>query len=448
MNDKKAIVNVQPHSIDAEIAVLGSMLSSKEAVSKTIQWLRPEHFYKESHGKIYSSMLILFEKGDPIDTISVIEVLKKNNDLDSVGGTYFISGLVESVPTAAHAEQYSKIVLEKALLRKLISLSHEIAKEAYDDSQEVTDILDNVEKSIFMITQNQLRGGFQHINSIVVESLEKLENINSKKGSVIGVPSGLYELDDITSGFQEGDLIIVAGRPGMGKTALALSMLRNAALDANIGVGMFSLEMANHQLAMRLLCAEARVDSHYVRTGKLPSKLWKNLGISAGDLENAPIYLDDTPALNILELRAKARRLKAEHDIGMIVVDYLQLMQGPRGVESRQQEISVISRSLKALAKELNIPVIALSQLSRAVEQRSDKQPQLSDLRESGAIEQDADVVIFLYRPWVYSQEDEDEGKANIIIAKQRNGPTGNIQATFISKYARFENLAFSEDPF
>jgi len=448
MNDLDQKINVQPHSIDAELAVLGSMLSSKEAVSKTIQWLKPNHFYKDSNGKIFSAMLTLFENGDPIDTVSLIEVLRKNKDLDSVGGAYFITGLVESVPTVAHVERYSKIVLEKALLRRLILLSHDIAKEAYDDKKEVNDILDNVEKSIFNITQNQLRGGFQHINPIIVESLEKLEQINSKKGNVIGVPSGLIDLDDLTSGFQEGDLIIVAGRPGMGKTALALSMLRNAALDSNIGVGMFSLEMANNQLAMRLLCAEARVDSHYVRTGKLPTKLWKNLGISAGNLENAPIYLDDTPALNVLELRAKARRLKAEHNIGLIVVDYLQLMQGPRGVESRQQEISVISRSLKALAKELNIPVIALSQLSRAVEQRADKHPQLSDLRESGAIEQDADVVIFLYRPWVYSQEEEDEGKAKIIIAKQRNGPTGNIQASFISRYAKFENFAFTDNPF
>ena len=445
---KKNNINVQPHSLDAEIAVLGSMLSSKEAVSKTIQWLKPEHFYRDSHGKIFSAMLSLFEKGNPIDTISLIDILKKNKELESVGGIYFLTGLVESLPTAAHAEQYSKIVLEKALLRNLILLSHDIAKEAYDDTQQVNDILDYVEKSIFKITQNQLRGGFQHINSIVVESLEKLENINSKKGGVIGVPSGLIDLDEITSGFQNGDLIIVAGRPGMGKTALALSVLRNAALDSKIGVGMFSLEMANNQLAMRLLCAEARVDSHYVRTGRLPTKLWKNLGISAGNLENAPIYLDDTPALNVLELRAKARRLKAEHNIGLIVVDYLQLMQGPRGAESRQQEISVISRSLKALAKELDIPVIALSQLSRAVEQRADKQPQLSDLRESGAIEQDADVVIFLYRPWVYSQEDEDEGKAKIIVAKQRNGPTGKIQASFISRYARFENLSFSDTPF
>ena len=448
MADNNQLLNVQPHSEEAELAVLGSMLSSKEAVSKSIQWLTPDVFYKDAHGKIFSAMELLFDKGEPVDTVSVIDLLKKNKELESVGGTYFITGLVESVPTAAHVERYSKIVMEKALLRSLITLSHSIAKEAYEDSQDVADILDTVEQSIFSITQNRLKGGFTQINDIVVAALEKLELIRASGGSVIGVPSGLLDLDDITSGFQDGDLIIIAGRPGMGKTALALSMIRNAALEADVGVGMFSLEMANHQLAMRLLCAEARVDSHFVRTGKLPAKLWKNLGLSAGDLEKAPIYLDDSPALTVLELRAKARRLKAEHNIGMIVVDYLQLMQGPRGVENRQQEISVISRSLKALAKELSIPVVALSQLSRAVEQRADRKPQLSDLRESGAIEQDADVVIFLYRPWVYSQEDEDEGKAEIIVAKQRNGPTGHISASFISKYARFENLSQAETPF
>lgn len=448
MADNNQLLNVQPHSEEAELAVLGSMLSSKDAVSKSIQWLTPDVFYKDAHGKIFSAMELLFDKGEPVDTVSVIDLLKKNKELESVGGTYFVTGLVESVPTAAHVERYSKIVMEKALLRSLITLSHSIAKEAYEDSQDVADILDTVEQSIFSITQNRLKGGFTQINDIVVAALEKLELIRASGGSVIGVPSGLLDLDDITSGFQDGDLIIIAGRPGMGKTALALSMIRNAALEADVGVGMFSLEMANHQLAMRLLCAEARVDSHFVRTGKLPAKLWKNLGLSAGDLEKAPIYLDDSPALTVLELRAKARRLKTEHNIGMIVVDYLQLMQGPRGVENRQQEISVISRSLKALAKELSIPVVALSQLSRAVEQRADRKPQLSDLRESGAIEQDADVVIFLYRPWVYSQEDEDEGKAEIIVAKQRNGPTGHISASFISKYARFENLSQAETPF
>jgi replicative DNA helicase len=448
MNDKKQLLSVPPHSEEAELAVLGSMLTSKEAVSKAIQHLKEDYFYKISHSKIFSVMVNLFDKGNSIDTVSVIDSLKKNKELDKVGGTYFITGLIESVPTAANIERYSKIVTEKALLRNLIDLSHDIAKEAYDDSQDISEILDTVEQSIFAITNNRMQKGFTQINNVVVDALEKLEVIRTSGGSVIGVPSGLVDLDEMTSGFQDGDLVIIAGRPGMGKTALALSMIRNASLDANVGVGMFSLEMANHQLAMRLLCAEARVDSHYVRTGKLPSKLWRNLSVSAGNLENAPIYLDDTPALTVLELRAKARRLKAEHNIGMIVVDYLQLMQGPKGVESRQQEISVISRSLKALAKELNIPVIALSQLSRAVEQRADRKPQLSDLRESGAIEQDADVVVFLYRPWIYSQEDEDEGKAEVIVAKQRNGPTGIVQASFISKYARFENFSQSEMPF
>ena len=448
MDNIKQSLNVPPHSEEAELAVLGSMLSSKEAVSKAIQHLKEDYFYKIAHSKIFSVMVVLFDKGISIDTVSVIDLLKKNKDLEKVGGTYFITGLVESVPTAANIDRYSKIVTEKALLRNLITLSHNIAKEAYDDSQDISEILDTVEQSIFAITNNRMQKGFTQINNVVVDALEKLEIIRASGGSVIGVPSGLIDLDEMTSGFQDGDLIIIAGRPGMGKTALALSMIRNASLDAKVGVGMFSLEMANHQLAMRLLCAEARVDSHYVRTGKLPSKLWRNLSVSAGNLENAPIYLDDTPALTVLELRAKARRLKAEHNVGMIVVDYLQLMQGPRGVESRQQEISVISRSLKALAKELNIPVIALSQLSRAVEQRADRKPQLSDLRESGAIEQDADVVIFLYRPWIYSQEDEDEGKAEVIVSKQRNGPTGTIQASFISKYARFENFSQSETPF
>jgi len=447
MNENNKL-NILPHSNDAEVAVLGSMLSSKEAVSKSIQWLKPDYFYKDAHGIIFSTMSDLFEKGESIDTLSVIELLKQNKTLESVGGTYFITGLVDSVPTAAHVEQYSKIVMEKALLRNLINLSHKIAKEAYDDSQEVGVILDNVEQSIFSITQNRLKGGFKQINPIIIEAMERLEKTRIQGDNVIGIPSGLIDLDEITSGFQEGNLIIIAGRPGMGKTSLALSVVRNAAVDANVGVGMFSLEMSNPELAMRLLCAEARVDSHFVRTGKLPPKLWKNLGISAGELEKAPIYLDDTPALTVLELRAKARRLKAENPIGLIIVDYLQLMQGPKGIESRQQEISVISRSLKALAKELTIPIIALSQLSRAVEQRSDHRPQLSDLRESGAIEQDADVVIFLYRPYVYSHEEEDDGKAEIIVSKQRNGPTGKIEASFINKYARFENLSKVNIPF
>jgi len=446
--DNNQILNVQPHSDDAEQAVLGSMLSSKEAVSKTLQWLSPSHFYKDAHGKLLSTMIYLFDQGEPIDTVSVVDVLNKNKELEQVGGAYYITGLVESVPTTAHVERYAKIVLEKALLRKLIHLSSEIAKEAYDDSKQIGEILDTVERSIFQITQNQLKGGFEHIDPILQDTFEKIDKISSHKGTVIGIPSGLLELDELTSGFQNGDLIVVAGRPGMGKTALALTMMRNAAVEAKMKVGFFSLEMANYQLAMRLLCAEARVDSHLVRTGNLPKAHWKNLSLSVGPLAKASMYLDDSPALTVLELRAKARRLKAEKDIDMIIVDYLQLMQGTSGIDSRQQEISNISRSLKALAKELNIPILALSQLSRAVEQRTTKKPRLSDLRESGAIEQDADVVIFLYRPWIYTQDDEDEGKAEIIVAKQRNGPTGLVEATFISRFARFENLSMAETPF
>lgn len=435
------ILNVQPQSNEAEQAVLGSMLSSKEAVSKALQWISDTHFYKEAHGKIFRSMVRLFNEGEPIDTVSVVTLLKKAKELESVGGAYYITGLVESVPTVANVEHYSKIVLEKAMLRTLIQVSHDLTKNAYDDRQDVDDILDIAEQAIFSISQRRLRGGFEHIDPILHDTFETLDKIHSKGGTITGVGTGLIDLDEITSGFQQGELIVIAGRPSMGKTALALTMARNAAVDHSVPVGVFSLEMASHQLAMRMLCSEGRVDSHLVRTGKLPKTQWKNLSISVGTLAEAPIYIDDTPSISVLELRAKARRLKAEKDIQMVIVDYLQMMQGPKGVESRQQEISVISRSLKALAKELNIPVVALSQLSRATEQRGDRRPQLSDLRESGAIEQDADVVIFLYRPYVYSRDEDDRGKADLIVAKQRNGPTGTLNLTFIDRYARFENL-------
>jgi len=439
-------LNLQPQSIEAEQAVLGAMLSSKDAISKALQWVRSHHFYKESHSKIFLVMSDLFDKGEPIDTISVINILKKNKQIDDVGGAYFITGLVESVPTVANVESYAKIVLEKFMLRELIRASHELSKDAYNDRQDVGEILDAAEQTIFAITQDRLRGGFLPIDGILHETFKNLDRIASNPGSVTGVASGLIDLDEITSGFQKSDLVIIAGRPSMGKTALALSIMRNAAIDFKVPVGMFSLEMANHQLAQRLLCAEGRVDSHLVRTGKLPKNQWKNLSLAVGSLAEAEIYLDDTPAITVLELRAKARRLKAEKNLGLIIIDYLQLMQGPRNIESRQQEISNISRSLKALAKELDIPVIALSQLSRAVEQRSEHRPQLSDLRESGAIEQDADVVIFLYRSWVYSREEEEKGRAQAIIAKQRNGPIGTVNLSFIDRFARFESISAFEE--
>jgi len=446
--EKNKILNVQPHSDEAEQAVLGSMLSDKSAVNKAFEKkLSAEHFYKSAHSLIFSAMAKLDKENEPIDTVSVVDALTKSKDLDKVGGAYYISGLIEVVPTTAHIERYIKIVIEKSILRALIYLSNDISKEAYDDSQEVDDILESVQKSIFGITQERLQKGFEKIDPILHTTFEDIDRIASHKGSVIGVPSGFNDLDVKTTGFQKGDLIIIAGRPGMGKTSFALNMMRNAAIDSNKKIGFFSLEMANNQLAMRLLCAEARVDSNLVRSGNLPKSQYKNLSLAVGPLSNADIYLDDTPALSILELRAKARRLKNDVDADMIIVDYLQLMQGPKGLESRQQEIATISRSMKALAKELDVPIVSLSQLSRAVETRTgSKRPQLSDLRESGAIEQDADVVIFLFRPYVYTQNDEDTGKAEIIIAKQRNGPTGIVEATYINRYTRFENLAHNPD--
>jgi len=446
--NKISNLNVQPQSLDAEMAVLGAMLTNKEAVSKAIEWLSPDHFYKNGHSKIYMTMIQLFQENEPVDTVSVSDRLKKNKDLEMAGGAYYITGLVESVPTAANIVHYAKVVREKAVLRQLIHLSHDLTREAYDDHKTADDILDEAERSIFDLTQHRLKGGFRHIKPVLGEAFEQLDKVIAQSGSVIGVPSGLTDLDDVTAGFQSGELIIIAGRPSMGKTALALTMMRNAAVDHNESIGFFSLEMGNQQLAMRLLCAEAKVDSSLVRKGNLSTSKMKSLSHNVGKLAEAPIYLDDTPALTVLELRAKARRLKAEHNIKMVVVDYLQLMQGPKGVESRQQEISVISRSLKALAKELEIPIVALSQLSRAVESRQDKRPMLSDLRESGAIEQDADVVMFLYREWFYMSpekrdENEDEkGKSQIIVAKQRNGPTGTIDVHFEERFAKFENLA------
>ena len=446
--EKNKILNVQPHSDEAEQAVLGSMLSSGPAVNKAFEKkLTAEHFYKNAHTLIFSAMAKLNKDNEPIDTVSVVDLLTKSKDLDKVGGAYYISGLIEVVPTTAHVDRYIKIVIEKSVLRNLIYLANDISKEAYDDSQEVDDILETVQKSIFSITQDTLQKDFEEIDPVLIKTFDKIDKIASHKGTVIGVPSGFHELDQRTTGFQDGDLIIIAGRPGMGKTSFALNMMRNAAIDSKKKIGFFSLEMANEQLAMRLLCSEARVDSNLVRRGDLPKSQYKNLSLAVGPLSKSDIYLDDTPALSILELRAKARRLKNDVNLDMIIVDYLQLMQGPKGVESRQQEIATISRSMKALAKELNVPIVALSQLSRAVEQRPSKRPQLSDLRESGAIEQDADVVIFLYRKWIYTKDDEDDGKAEIIVAKQRNGPMGTVQAAFINRYTRFENLATNPEP-
>ena len=441
-NKTEKNINLQPQSLEAEEAVLGAMMIDDAAANKAIGLLKSSsYFYKEAHRKIFEAMLVLSEESNPIDTVSVSNELKKKKSLKSVGGLYYLTGLVDKVPTAANIETYASIVKEKGILRNLISASHYMSKKAFESGEDVASILDEAEQSIFSLTQQKDNKLFQHIKPILTEAIQNLEKMQSKKGSVVGVPSGIIDLDNVTAGFRKSDLIVIAGRPSMGKTALALSVARNAALESKVPTAIFSLEMSSDQLAQRLLSSEARIDGQKARTGRLQPARWKDITIASGKLADAPLFIDDTPALSILDLRSRARRLKREENIELLIVDYLQLMQGPRRSENRQQEISNITQSLKALAKELDIPVIALSQLSRAVESRTDKRPVLSDLRESGAIEQDADVVIFLYRPFVYDDKKIDQkGLAYLIVAKQRSGPTRTVKATFIDTYARFEN--------
>jgi replicative DNA helicase len=425
------------------------MLLEREAIPKAIEILDEDSFHSESHRKIYQAILSLFEKGSPVDTITLAEELRRRGALDRVGGEAYLVELTMRLTSAANVEYHARIVLEKSLMRNLISAASAVAARAYLPTEDAFELLDEAEQAIFQISGRKLKRGFLSMSKVVHDTVELLESIHGKHSGVTGVPTGFWDLDTLTGGWQNSDLVVVAGRPSSGKTAFALSLARNAALHTEkpTGVGIFSLEMSTQQLVMRLLCAEAQVDAHAVRTGRLPEDEWKKLSLSAGRISNAKIFIDDSASLGILELRAKARRLKAEHGIGLIIVDYLQLMQGPRNAENREKEISGISRSLKALAKELDIPVVALSQLSRAVESRTDKRPILSDLRESGAIEQDADVVAFVHRPEMYEDPRSEEGRsvagtADIIVGKQRNGPTGEVRLAFVRRYARFANLA------
>jgi len=443
---------IPPQSLEAEMAVLGSMMIDNDCIGKIIEILSSDFFYRTVHKKIFTASTNLFEKNEPVDLITLSEELKRQKTLEDVGGTYYLTELAETVASSANIEHHARIVLEKHILRKLIEESAGIAKDCYEAEEDVYHILDHAEQKIFRLSEKQLRKSFQHIKPIMHKAFDSIEKFHERKGSVTGAATGFTKLDELTSGFQPSELIIIAGRPSMGKTALSLNIARNIAVDSRKPVGFFSLEMSERQLALRLLCAEARVDAHSLRTGHLSEDELQKLSTCAGKLTEAPIYIDDTPGMGILELRAKARRLKKEKDVGIIIVDYLQLMQGPRNVESRQQEISMISRSMKNLAKELDVPVLALSQLSRAVETRGgDRRPMLSDLRESGAIEQDADVVLFIYRQEFYKTEEEVkmkqlEGKAEVIIGKQRNGPVGTINLSFVKKWARFENLAYDQE--
>ena len=448
--DEKTIQQrVPPQDLEAEMAVLGAMFIEPEAVGKVIEVLDANCFYRTAHKLIFKAAVQLYENREPVDLITMADTLKKMGKLEDVGGNYYLMQLAEKVPSAANVEYHARIVLEKSMTRNLINTSTNIISRCYDGQDDVYQMLDSAEKEIFTLSDRRLRKGFNAISPILHETFEKIESYHHQKGGITGVPSGFAYLDKMTSGFQNSDLIIIAGRPSMGKTAFALNVARNAAVKHNKSIGVVSLEMASYQLAMRMLCAEAKVDSHLVRTGRLPKHMWAKLSTSVGRLAEASIFIDDTPAQTILEIRAKARRLKYEHNIDMLIVDYLQLIRGMGNVESRQQEISSISQALKALAKELDIPVIALSQLSRALESREDKRPQLSDLRESGAIEQDADVVLFIYRPVVYYKnlEEEQRNIAEIIIGKQRNGPIGTVELIFVSEFVSFADKAYREDP-
>ena len=447
MDRADPLSKVPPQHLEAEEFVLGAILIDNQAMNKVLEVLSPSAWYREAHRKIFQAMIELTEVNEAIDQVTVSECLRRRNELEQIGGAY-LAKLVAQVPTAANVRHHAKIVQEKALLRNLITVATDIVASGYRDSEKVEDLIDQAERSIFEIAERKMRPSFVPVREIVKASFETIERLYEKKERVTGVPTGFTDLDEMTSGLQPSDLIIVAGRPSMGKTALALSIAQYAAIEKRETVAIFSLEMSKEQLVLRMLCSEARVDAHKLRSGFLGRTDWPKLTSAAGRLAEAPIYIDDSPAMTVLEMRAKARRLKAERGLGLVIVDYLQLMRGRGGADNREQEISDISRSLKALAKELAIPVIALSQLSRAVETRGgDKKPQLSDLRESGAIEQDADVVMFIFREEVYRQTEENRGIADILLRKQRNGPTGEIQMAFIDRYTRFENLETAHRP-
>jgi len=430
-----------PYNEEAEQYVLGACFGSGDAFARALEIIELDDFYKTSHRKIFLAMQFLFEATQPIDILTIADRLRKNNDLDDAGGMDYLDFLEGLVPTSAAISHHSKIIREKKVLRDLIETATEIVASSYEDSDDADEILDKAERSIFEISEKRTKRSFYSIKEIVKSSFESIEKLFEKPGMVTGVETGFREFDQITSGLQPSDLIIIAGRPSMGKTSLALDIARFAACKRKVPTAIFSLEMSKEQLGLRLLCSEARVSSVKLRTGFLATSDWPNLTAAAGRISEAPIFIDDSPQLATLDIRARSRRLKAEHSLGLVIVDYLQLMHGSRKIESRQLEISEISRGLKGLAKELNVPIIALSQLSRAVESRTDKRPLLSDLRESGSIEQDADVVAFIYRDEVYNNETAKAGIAEILIRKQRNGPIGDVELAFLKEFTRFENL-------
>ena len=433
---------IPPQDIEAEQAVIGSMLTDVEAVNVAIESLKTEDFYREDHKLIYEAITHIYNRAEPIDIITLKAELTTMGKFEAVGGLEYLASLPDKVPTTTNVSRYVKIVEDKSMLRNLIKTADEIKESGYDEQEAIEDIMDNAERSIFNIMEKKNAKGYTSIKDILVESFNQLEELYNRKEYITGVPSGFTDLDRRTAGFHGSELILIAARPAMGKTAFALNIATHAAVRGNIPVAVFSLEMSKEQLGNRILCSEALVDSNKIRTGELNEEEWGKLAQTSGELSNAKIYVDDTPGLNVMEIRARARKLKLEKGIGLIVIDYLQLITGnARRGGSREQEIAEISRSLKILAKELEVPVIALSQLSRAVEARPDHRPMLSDLRESGSIEQDADIVMFIYRDDYYNEDSEKKGIAEVIIAKQRSGSTGTVELAWLPSYTKFANL-------
>lgn len=434
---------IPPNDVEAEQAVIGSMLTDRDAVISAIEVLKEEDFYREDNKTIYEAILNLYNRSEPIDIITLKAELTSMGMFDKIGGLEYIVGLPEKVPTTANVEKYISIVKEKSELRRLIKAANEIIEQGYDPTENIDDIMNSAEKKIFNIMQDKDQKSYSPIKDVLIDAFTELEQLYNQKQHITGVPTGFIDLDYKTAGLHNSDLILIAARPAMGKSAFALNIATNAALKAKVPAILFSLEMSKEQMVNRILCSEAMVDSNKVRTGKIDDDDWIKLADTMGDLSEAPIYIDDTPGISINEIRAKCRKLKLEKNIGLVVIDYLQLVQGSskRAQGSREQEISEISRSLKILAKEINVPVIALSQLSRAPEQRPDHRPMLSDLRESGAIEQDADIVMFLYRDDYYNEDSEDKGLAEVIVAKHRAGSTGTVKLVWLGNYTKFANM-------
>lgn len=439
-----SLYHVPPQSLEAEESILSAILVDNDKLLEILEILSPQDFYRSSHQKMFTAITELFSKDEPVDLVTLTNILRERGWLEGIGGAAYLANLVDTVPLAVNAQYYAKIIHEKACLRRLIEKTNAIAKRCFEDRGDVENVIDFAESSIFEISENKIKPAFYPIGKIIEVNIDALEERQGNKALVTGVSTGFTKIDELTAGLQKSDLVILAGRPGMGKTAFALNIAKNAAVDANIPVAIFSLEMSKEQLSFRMLSSEARIDSSRLRRGFITQDDWIKITDAAGFLSQAPIFIDDSPNITVLEIRAKSRRLKMESDVGLIIIDYIQLMKGRASAERRDLEISEISRSLKALAKELDIPVLALSQLNRKLEERSDKRPQLADLRESGALEQDADIVAFIYRDELYNKDENNpnKGKAEIILAKQRNGPTGIAMLTFLDTYTRFENYS------